>query len=196
MPLKSRISAQFEQSGQLHLALAELLARPIGEAAELIVEALLNERKVLACGNGGGAVNAQYFASLLLNRYDVDRPGLAAIALCENAAALTAIAANTGHDNVYARQITALGLEGDVLLVICSDGNAANLLAAMSAAQDCGMHTIVICGGDGGKLMELIQKNDIHIAIPHDNPARIQESCVLITHCLCDAIDCLLLGVN
>ena len=196
MPLKSRISAQFEQSGQLHLALAELLARPIGEAAELIVEALLNERKVLACGNGGGAVNAQYFASLLLNRYDVDRPGLAAIALCENAAALTAIAANTGHDNVYARQITALGLEGDVLLVICNDGNAANLHAAMNAAGERGMRTIAICGGDGGRLMELMRENDIHIAIPHDNPARIHESCVLALHCLCDAIDYLLLGVN
>jgi len=196
MLLKSRISAQFEQSGQLHLALAELLARPIGEAAELIVEALLNERKVLTCGNGGGAVNAQYFASLLLNRYDVDRPGLAAIALCENAAALTAIAANTGHDNIYARQITALGLEGDVLLVICSEGNAANLHTAINAAGERGMHVIAICGGDGGRLMELMREKDIHIAIPHDNPARIHESCVLVLHCLCDAIDCLLLGVN
>ena len=196
MTLPSRIKTQFEQSGQLKLALAELLANPIAEAAELIVEALLKERKVLACGNSGGAANAQYFASLLLNRYETERPGLAAMALCANVPAMTAIAATIDQDNVYARQISALGLEGDVLLIICNDGNAANLLTAMSAAQDRGMHSIVICGGDGGKLMELIQKNDIHIAIPHDNPARLQETCVLITHCLCDAIDCLLLGVN
>lgn len=196
MTLQSRISQQFEQSGQLKLALAGLLASPIAEAAELIVEALLKERKIIACGNGGGAATAQYFASLLLNRYDAERPGLAAMALCTNIPALTAISTDIHPDKIYARQISALGLEGDVLLLICNDGNAANLLAAMPAARERGMRMIAICGGDGGKLMELIQKNDIHIAIPHDNPARIQETCVLITHCLCDTIDCLLLGVN
>jgi D-sedoheptulose 7-phosphate isomerase len=196
MTLQSRISAQFEESGQLKLALAELLANPIAHAAELIVEALLKERKVLACGNAGGAASAQYFTSLLLNRYDTERPGLAAMALCANVPALTAISHDIHPDMIYARQIFALGLEGDILLVICNDGNVDSLLTAISAASERGIRTIVICGGDGGKLMELIQENDIHIAIPQDHPARIQETCVLILHCLCDTIDCLLLGAN
>jgi D-sedoheptulose 7-phosphate isomerase len=194
--LTSRISAHFEQSGQLKLALAELLAAPIAQAAELIATALLQEKKVLTCGNGGSAALAQYFASRMLNRYEMERPSLAAIALSADSITLSTIA-NDGHfDYIYSKQINALGQSDDVLLALSSSGNSPNILQAVSAAKERGMHVIALSGGDGGRLMELLSAQDIHIGVPHDNAARIQEVYILILHCLCDAIDCLLLGAN
>lgn len=196
MTLEARISEHFEQSGQLKLELAELLASPIAKAAQIIVDALLQEHKVLACGNGGAAANAQYFASLMLNRYEMERPGLAAIALNADNTTMTSIADENHFEKVYSKQISALGMEGDVLLAISTRGHSKNVLKAITTAQDRGIHIVAITGGDGGKVVELLGEHDIHIGVPHDSAARIQETNILILHCLCDAIDCLLLGVN
>ncbi|SNR63710.1 phosphoheptose isomerase [Methylobacillus rhizosphaerae] len=194
--LNTRITAHFEESGRLKLALAELLASPIASSAEIIVQALLNEKKILTCGNGGSASSAQYFASRMLNRYDLERPGLAAIALPADISTLTSIANDSHFEQVFARQITALGHHGDILLALSTSGNSSNILQAISAAKDSGMQVIALSGGDGGDLMELLTDDDIHIGVPHEHPARIQEVYILTLHCLCDAIDCLLLGVN
>lgn len=196
MTIEARISEHFELSGQLKLELAELLAAPIAKAANTIVEALLKEHKVLACGNGGSAANAQYFASLMLNRYEMERPGLAAIALNADNTTMTSIADENHFENVYSKQISALGMEGDVLLAISTRGHSKNVLKAITTAQERGMHIVALTGGDGGKVVELLGEHDIHIGVPHDSAARIQETYILILHCLCDAVDCLLLGVN
>lgn len=196
MELISRIAAHFEQSGQLKLELAALLAEPIAQAAEIISAALLAEKKVLACGNGGSAAHAQYFASRLLNRYEMERPSLAAIALCADCSTLTAIANDDHYSEVYSKQIMALGQPGDVLLVMSNSGNSENILKAIRAALERDMRVIAMSGGDGGELVELLADGDIHIGVPHDNAARVQEVYVLTLHCLCDSIDCLLLGVN
>ena len=196
MDLLARINNHFEDSAKLKLALAELLPAPIAASAEMMAEAFLNEKKVLICGNGSGAANAQYFSSRMLNHFEVERPGLAAIALSADSTTLTAIA-NFGHfDQTYAKQVLALGQAGDVLIAISTSGNAANILNAIRAAKERNMRVIAFSGGDGGLLMELLEDQDIHLGVPHDNAARIQEVYVLILHCLCDAIDCLLLGVN
>jgi D-sedoheptulose 7-phosphate isomerase len=196
MELTSRISKQFEESGQLKLELADLLAQPIAKSATMIAQALLNEKKVLACGNGGSAANAQYFASRMLNRYEMERPALAAIALNADSISLTAIANDEHFEQVFSKQVNALGQAGDVLLAMSTSGNSQNITNAIRAAHDRNMYVIAFSGGDGGSLMELLTTEDIHIGVPHDHPSRIQEVYILILHCLCDAIDCLLLGVD
>lgn len=196
MELTARISAHFEESGRLKLELADLLAKPIAQSAEMIVQALLNEKKILVCGNGGSASSAQYFASCMLNRYQMERPGLAAIALCADISTLTSIANDDHFEQVFSKQVMALGHAGDVLLALSTSGNSKNILKAIQAAQERGMHVIAMSGGDGGGLVELLKDKDIHIGVPHDNASRIQEVYILILHCLCDAIDCLLLGVD
>lgn len=196
MELTSRISRQFEESGHLKLELADLLAQPIAKSAEMIVRALLGEKKVLACGNGGSAANAQYFASRLLNRYEMERPPLAAIALSADSISLTTIANDEHFEHVFSKQVMALGQAGDVLLAMSTSGNSQNITNAIRAAHERNMHVIAFSGGDGGMLMELLTDDDIHMGVPHDHPARIQEVYILILHCLCDATDCLLLGVD
>ena len=196
MPLIKRISQHFEESGQLKTELAELLASPIAQAAEIIVHALLQEKKVLACGNGGAAAIAQYFAAMMLNRYQLERPGLAAMALCGDNATMTAIATDHHFESVYAQQITALGMPDDILLAISVSGNSKNMLKAIRAAKERSMKVIALSGGDGGNLVELLDHQDIHLGVPHDHPARVQEVYLLVVHCLCDAIDCILLGVH
>ena len=196
MDLKTRIIGHFEESAQLKLALAELLAAPIAASAEIIVEAFLKENKVLACGNGAGAANAQYFSSRMLNHFEVERPGLAAISLCADSTTLTAIANFGDYDQTFSKQVLALGHSGDVLIAISTSGNAANILNAIKAAKERNMKVIAFSGGDGGLLVELLEKQDIHLGVPNDSSPRIQEAYILILHCLCDAIDCLLLGVD
>ncbi|MDR2876320.1 MAG: phosphoheptose isomerase [Methylobacillus sp.] len=196
MNLTSRIHAHFEESARLKLLSAELLASPIAEAATLIVGALLVDKKVLTCGNGGSAALAQYFAARMLNRFDMERPGLAALALSADNPTLTSIANDSGFSQVFAKQILALGHSGDVLLVMSASGNSQNVLDAIMAAHDRDMRVVAMSGGDGGSLMELLSENDIHIGVPHETTARIQEMYLLILHCLCDSIDCLLLGVE
>ena len=195
MQLTARIGAHFEQSARLKNELAELLATPIAQAAQLMADTLLKEKKLLACGNGGSAALAQYFASRMLNRYDLERPSLAALALSADSVTLTAIANDEHFSHVYSKQVNALGQAGDVLLALSTSGDSINVLQAIRAAKERGMLVIALTGGDGGGVLELLTDQDIHIGIPHENAARIQEIYLLILHCLCDAIDCLLLGV-
>ena len=195
MQLTARIGAHFEQSARLKNELAELLAAPIAHAAQLMADTLLKEKKLLACGNGGSAALAQYFASRMLNRYDLERPSLAALALSADSVTLTAIANDEHFSHVYSKQVNALGQAGDVLLALSTSGDSINVLQAIRAAKERGMLVIALTGGDGGGVLELLTDQDIHIGIPHENAARIQEIYLLILHCLCDAIDCLLLGV-
>ena len=195
MQLTARIGAHFEQSARLKNELAELLAAPIAQAAQLMADTLLKEKKLLACGNGGSAALTQYFASRMLNRYDLERPSLAALALSADSVTLTAIANDEHFSHVYSKQVNALGQTGDVLLALSTSGDSINVLQAIRAAKERGMLVIALTGGDGGGVLELLTDQDIHIGIPHENAARIQEIYLLILHCLCDAIDCLLLGV-
>ena len=195
MQLTARIGAHFEQSARLKNELAELLATPIAQAAQLMADTLLKEIKLLAFGNGGSAALAQYFASRMLNRYDLERPSLAALALSADSVTLTAIANDEHFSHVYSKQVNALGQAGDVLLALSTSGDSINVLQAIRAAKERGMLVIALTGGDGGGVLELLTDQDIHIGIPHENAARIQEIYLLILHCLCDAIDCLLLGV-
>src|SRR5690606_20607411 len=154
------------------------------------------EKKLLACGNGASAALSQYFVSRMLNRYQLERPSLAALALSADSVTLTAIANDEHFSHVYSKQVNALGRPGDVLLALSTSGNSVNVLQAIRAARENGMLVIALSGGDGGGLVELLSDQDIHIGIPHDNAARVQEIYLLILHCLCDAIDCLLLGVH
>ena len=173
MDLLTRINNHFEDSAQLKLALAELLSAPIAEAAQVMADAFLSEKKVLVCGNGGGAANAQYFSSRMLNHFEVERPGLATIALNADSTTITAIA-NFGHfDQTYSKQVQALGQAGDVLIAISTSGNAANILNAIRAAKERQMKVIAFSGGDGGLLMELLEEGDIHLGVPHESAARI-----------------------
>lgn len=196
MNLIPRITGHFEESAQLKLVSADLLAPVIAEAAAMIVAAFLDDKKVLACGNGGSAALAQYFAARMLNRFDMERPGLATIALSADNSTLTSIANDSNFSQVFSKQIMALGQPGDILLAMSTSGNSQNVLEAMSAAHERGMNVVALGGGDGGNLMELLGAQDIHIGVPHENTARVQEMYLLILHCLCDSIDCILLGVE
>lgn len=196
MDLIPRIIGHFAESAHLKQDSAELLAPVIAEAAAMIVTALLDDKKVLACGNGGSAALAQYFTARMLNRFDMERPGLATIALSADNSTLTSIANDSNFAQVFSKQIMALGQPGDVLLAMSTSGNSKNVLEAMTAAHERGMHVVALGGGDGGSLMELLRPQDIHIGVPHENTARVQEMYLLVLHCLCDSIDCLLLGVE
>lgn len=196
MNLQTRISSHFEQSSHLTSELSALLPHSIEEAASIVVEALLKEQKILICGTGGTAAIAQYLATLMLDRFDLERPGLAAVSLCSNSTALTAIAGENQFDQIFSKQIAALGLEGDVLLALCSHGDSISVINAIRTANEQGVRVIALTGGDGGAMIEHLGEDGLHIGVPHDNTARIMESFLLTLHCLCDAIDSLLLGVN
>lgn len=194
MELTERISKHFDDSAQLKLDSKDLLAEPIAEAAQAMVECLMNDGKILACGNGGSAADAQHFAAELLNRFEIERPALAAVALTTDSSVLTSIANDYAFNLVFSKQVRALGLAGDILLAISSSGNSANVLEAMHAAHECNMRVIALTGRDGGAMAEALGPNDIHICVNANSTARIQEVHLLSLHCLCDAIDHLLLG--
>ncbi|NMG33428.1 phosphoheptose isomerase [Azoarcus sp. TTM-91] len=196
MDLIDRISRQFEDSAQTKLAAIEWLAGPIAQAVEAMTGSLLNNGKILACGNGGSAADAQHFAAELVNRFEMERPPLAAVALTTDTSTLTSIANDYDYVQVFSKQVRALGQPGDVLLAISTSGNSPNVIDAISAAHEREMRVVALTGKGGGKMNELLGENDIHICVPADRTARIQEVHLLALHCLCDGIDCLLLGVE
>ena len=157
---------------------------------------LLGNGKILACGNGGSAADAQHFAAELIGRFEMERQGLAAIALTTDSSILTAVANDYGYPAVFDRQVRALGQSGDVLLAISTSGNSANVIEAIHAAHDNDLHVVALTGKGGGEIAELLRDTDIHICVPSERTARIQEVHLLAIHCLCDGIDCLLLGVE
>jgi len=196
MDVINRISRQFNDSVTAKQEALEVLAAPIAGAIETMTGCLLENGKILACGNGGSAADAQHFAAELVNRFEMERPPLAAIALTTDTSTLTSIANDYDFNQVFSKQVNALGHAGDVLLAISTSGNSANVLEAVSAAHDHGMRVIALTGKDGGQMNERLSDDDIHICVPSERTARIQEVHLLILHCLCDGIDCLLLGVE
>jgi D-sedoheptulose 7-phosphate isomerase len=167
----------------------ETAAPAIARAAAVLARALAGGAKVLCCGNGGSAADAQHFSSELLNHYERERPGLPAIALTTDSSTLTSLANDYGYPEVFARQVHALGRPGDVLLAITTSGNSENILRAIAAAHARGMRVIALCGRDGGGVPALLRDGDTEIRAPGASTARIQEVHLLAIHCLCDLID-------
>ena len=190
--LASRISGHFAESAKLKLAAAEPLAAPLVRGIELLVGTLRGGGKVLSCGNGGSAADAQHFAAELVNRFERERPPLAAIALSTDTSALTSIANDYAYQQVFSKPLRAFGKRGDALLAISTSGNSANVIDAMHAAHELGVRVIALTGNGGGKMAALVREDDVHLCVPHKTTARIQEVHLLCIHCLCDGIDTLL----
>jgi D-sedoheptulose 7-phosphate isomerase len=188
MSLVDRICQHFEDSAELKRAAAAQLAGPIAQAVERLTAALAADRKLLVCGNGGSAADSQHMAAELVGRFERERPELAAIALSTDTSALTAVANDYGFEQVFAKQVRALGREGDVLVAISTSGQSANVLAAVHAAHERGLAVVALTGRGGGAIGAALQGQDIHLCVPHDRTARIQEVHLLIIHCLCDGI--------
>ena len=196
MDLISRISQHFTDSALAKLDAIELLAAPIAGAVELMVGALVGNGKILACGNGGSAADAQHFAAELVGRFEMERQGLAAIALTTDSSIMTAVANDYGYATVFERQVRALGQPGDVLLAISTSGNSPSVVEAVRSAQDNDLRVVALTGKGGGEIGRMLRDSDVHLCAPSDRTARIQEIHLLTVHCLCDGIDCLLLGVE
>ncbi|MGD8976570.1 MAG: phosphoheptose isomerase [Gammaproteobacteria bacterium] len=192
MDLEQRVRQHFQASIDAKQA-ASHLAPAIVLAARTMTDCLQGNGKILACGNGGSAADAQHFSSELLNRFEITRPGLPALALTTDSSTLTSIANDDGYAEVFGRQIRALGQPGDVLLAISTSGQSANICRAAAAAIERGLRIVVLGGRDGGPLAGLLSPDDVEIRVPGERTARIQEVHLLIIHCLCDLIDTALL---
>ncbi|MBK9443589.1 MAG: phosphoheptose isomerase [Comamonadaceae bacterium] len=192
--LEQRIQQHFIDSADLKYQAAPVLGKPIADAVQALLTCVTGGGKVLVCGNGGSAADAQHFAAEFVGRFERERPELAAIALTTDSSVMTAIANDYGFDVIFSRQVRALGQAGDVLLAISTSGNSANVLKAIEAAHEREMVVIGLSGRDGGKMTPALRDTDVHICVPHERTARIQEVHLLTLHCLCDAVDTLLLG--
>lgn len=188
----TRIEHHFAASIAAKQHTLEAMGPRIVQAAEHVAERLKQGGKILVCGNGGSAADAQHFAAELVNRFEIERPGLAAIALTTDSSALTSIANDYAFEQIFARQLRALGRPGDVLLAISTSGNSPNVVAAMEAARELGLSTVLLTGRDGGAMARQLGADDIEIRVAATATARIQEVHILIIHCLCDLVDWLL----
>jgi D-sedoheptulose 7-phosphate isomerase len=189
-----RILAHFQESAELKLKSGQLLAQPISQAIELMFNALSNGNKILACGNGGSAGDAQHFAAELVGRFERERFPLPAISLSTDTSIITAVGNDYSFNEIFSKQVQALGQAGDILLAISTSGNSANVLAAAEAALEREMRVVALTGKDGGKLGKLLTEADVHINVPHARTARIQEVHLVTIHSICDGIDVALFG--
>ena len=194
MSLALRIQQQFSDSAQTKQQAVAAMAGPIEAAVRAMVASLKAGGKVMACGNGGSAADSQHFAAELLNRFEKERPPLAGIALTTDTSTLTSIANDYRYEDVFAKQVQALGKKGDVLLAISTSGNSPNVIEAIHKAHAQGITVVAMTGKQGGKMAALLAPNDIHLCVPAERTARIQEVHLLTIHCLCDGIDALILG--
>lgn len=194
MNLQDRIIKLFTDSIQTKQNAMDSLCEHIEYASQRVVETLVNDKKILACGNGGSAGDAQHFASEMINRFERERPPLPVIALTTDTLTLTSIANDYSYDEIFAKQIRALGQSGDLLVAYTTSGNSGNIIKAVNAAHDKNMNVLALTGKDGGRLVAELNEFDIEIRIPSQSTARIQEVHLLITHCLCDLIDHQLFG--
>jgi len=194
MDINKRIIKHFKDSAELKLRVKDELAKPIAESAQVFFDCVTNDGKILCCGNGGSAADAQHFAAELLNRFEKERPGLACVALTTDSSVLTSIANDYDYNQIFSKQVRALGLPGDSLLAISTSGNSPNVLAAIHAAHERSMRVVVLTGRDGGEMAHAMKPDDLLICVNEQKTARIQEVHLLTLHCLCDIIDYHLLG--
>ena len=196
MDLIARVAKNFEDSAHTKLNAIEMMAAPIAAAIETMTNSLLSGGKILACGNGGSAGDSRHFAAELVGRVEAERQELAAIALTTDSSILTAVGNDYGFNYIFSKQVRAFGHAGDVLLAISTSGNSANVIEAINAAHEADMRVIAMTGRGGGQMGEMLRDDDIHLCVPAERTARIQETHLLVIHCLCDGIDALLLGVE
>jgi len=189
-----RILAHFNESAELKIKAAEELALPISQAVELMFQALSNGNKILACGNGGSAADCQHFAAELVGRFERERLPLPAMALTTDSSIMTAIANDYSFQEVFSKQVQAFGQSGDILLAISTSGNSPGVINAIAAALERDMRIVALTGKGGGEVKNLLGEMDVHICVPHDKTARIQEVHLLTIHCICDGIDTALFG--
>lgn len=189
-----RILSHFQESAELKMHAASLLAAPIEQAIELMFTALSNGNKILACGNGGSAADCQHFAAELVGRFERERLPLPALALTTDTSILTAVGNDYSYQHIFSKQVQAFGQAGDVLLAFSTSGNSANVLAAIEVAQERDMRVVALTGKGGGAIGKQLSDIDVHICVPHDRTARIQEVHLVTLHCICDGIDVALFG--
>ena len=189
-----RVKQNFSESIQIKTEAAELLAPVIAAAADAMTACLLAEHKILSCGNGGSAADAQHFSSEMLNRFEMERPGLPAIALTTDTSTITSIANDYQYAEIFSKQIRALGQAGDILLAFSTSGESHNIIHAIDAAHDRDMSVVALTGREGGQIADLMKQNDFELRVPSWSTARIQEVHIMIIHSLCDLIDRHLLG--
>lgn len=194
MNINNRIIKHFEDSAELKLKVKDTLAEPIAHGAQLLFDCITHDGKILCCGNGGSAADAQHFSAELINRFEKERPGLAAIALTTDSSVLTSIGNDYDFNQIFSKQVRALGLPNDSLLAISTSGNSTNVVAAIKAAHERNMRVVALTGRDGGEMAAMLRPTDVLICIDAQSTARIQEVHLLALHCLCDVIDYLLLG--
>ena len=189
-----RITAIFEASVAAKSDAGRRLGPQIAAASELLLHCVRANYKVLSCGNGGSAADAQHFSAELLNRFERDRPGLPAVALTTDSSTLTSIANDYDFAETFAKQITALAQAGDVLLAISTSGASKNIVRAISAAHEKEARVVLLSGRDGGPAARELDARDVEIRVPSTSTARIQEVHLTIIHCLCELIDDHILG--
>ena len=194
MSIQEQVTALFNASIETKNSAKAVLAEPIAMAIERMTAAFKAGNKILTCGNGGSAADAQHFSAELVCRFERERPGLPAVALTTDSSALTAISNDYAYNEVFAKQVNALGQPGDILLAISTSGNSANVLRAIEAAHDKGLTVVALTGRDGGNIANLMQDNDVEIRVPSNSTARVQEVHLLTIHCLCHQIDEVLFG--
>jgi D-sedoheptulose 7-phosphate isomerase len=194
MDAETRVREHFAESIATKQASAEQLCVSIASAGALMSRSLLDDGKILSCGNGGSAGDAQHFSSELLNRFEMERPGLPAMALTTDSSTLTAIANDYAYEDIFAKQIRALGRQHDVLLAISTSGNSENVNRAIVAAHERAMKVVALSGRNGGRMTDLLGPDDVEIRVPAERTARIQEVHLVVIHSLCDLIDTTLLG--
>ena len=192
--VEQRIQQHFIDSADLKYQASQVLSKPIADAISAILASVTSGGKVLACGNGGSAADAQHFAAEFVGRYERERPELAALALTTDTSILTAIANDYDFNAVFAKQVRALGGPGDVLLALSTSGNSGNVRAAIEAAHEREMVVVALTGKGGGQIGAMLRETDVHICVPHERTARIQEVHLLALHCICDGVDAQLLG--
>ncbi|EIC13834.1 phosphoheptose isomerase [Kingella kingae] len=193
MNLQERVSAHFEESIKVKQLAQEVLSEATAEAAMLMFNALANDGKILACGNGGSAADAQHFAAEMTGRFEQERMELAAVALTTDTSALTAIGNDYGFDHIFSKQVRALGRAGDVLIGISTSGNSGNVIEAIKAAHERDMKVVAFTGRDGGKIAAMLKDGDVLLNVPYPRTARIQEVHILLVHAICDSIDTMLM---
>ena len=194
MNLEAKITSHFISSIQVKEKSQSALVDPIREAMGLMTKSLESKHKIMACGNGGSAADAQHFSAELLNRFERERSPLAAIALTTDSSTLTSIGNDYDFNDIFSKQVLGLGKPGDVLLAISTSGNSQNVIEAINAAHELNINVVALTGKGGGRITQILKANDVHVCVPSEQTARIQEVHLLCLHCLCDGIDSIILG--